>query len=298
MSAVSAAPPSPPQVPEVLPHELPRCDSPGVAGPRPGSGLAAYLAGIWACRHFWLSLVKLDLQARYRRSILGVGWSLLHPIAMTAILCLVFHRIFHVPVHEYAPFLLAGLACWNYLVGVTLQGCQCFLQAESYIRQHPAPMAIYPLRTVLGAGFHLLVGIAVVLALAGVLNGFNHPLVLLSLIPSLLLLFVLGWSLAVLAGLINLHFRDVQHLSEIAFQMLFYLSPIMYRPEILHGTGFEWLMTYNPVRAFLSLLREPILNGQLPSAACYAAAVGATALALVLAALALRRGQRRIVFHL
>ena len=52
-----------------------------------------YLSEIWRCRFFWLHLVKMDLRTRYRRSILGLGWSLLHPLAMMTILCLAFHKV-------------------------------------------------------------------------------------------------------------------------------------------------------------------------------------------------------------
>ena len=64
--------------------------------------MGKYLLAIWQCRYFWLSLVRMDLRTRYRRSFLGIGWSLLHPIAMTAIICLVFCRLFHLPVAEMA----------------------------------------------------------------------------------------------------------------------------------------------------------------------------------------------------
>src|SRR5207249_3522038 len=123
-----------------------------------------YFGAIWRCRYFWLSLVKMDLRTRYRRSVLGMGWSLLHPIAMTIILCTVFTRVFNVASEDYAPFVLAGLACWNFITFSTTQGCQCFFQGESYIRQYPSPMAIYPLRTALGGIIHFLLALVVVLS--------------------------------------------------------------------------------------------------------------------------------------
>src|SRR5262249_57281168 len=101
----------------------------------------------------------------------GMGGSLLQPIAMTAIICLVFCRLFTLSVAEMAGYVLVGLACWNYILTALLQGCQCFFQGESYIRQFPAPMAIYPLRTVLAAAFHLLVALAVGFALALLAGG-------------------------------------------------------------------------------------------------------------------------------
>ena len=48
--------------------------------------MGSYLAAVWRCRYFWLSLVKMDLRTRYRRSVLGMGWSLLQPIAIAVIL--------------------------------------------------------------------------------------------------------------------------------------------------------------------------------------------------------------------
>src|SRR5262249_61760917 len=104
----------------------------------------------------------------------GMGWSLLQPIAMTAIICLVFCRLFHLPVAEMAGYVMVGLACWNYILTAMLTGCQCFFQGESYIRQFPAPMAIYPLRTVLAAAFHLLLALGVGFGLAILAGGGRH----------------------------------------------------------------------------------------------------------------------------
>src|SRR5438132_1529823 len=128
--------------------------------------MGEYVAAVWRCRYFWITLVKMDLRTRYRRSLLGMGWSLLHPIAMTAILCTVFHTMMKLPVREYAPYLMAGLATWNFILSAALSGCQCFFQGESYIRQYPAPFAIYPLRTALGGTVHFLLAMVVTIALA------------------------------------------------------------------------------------------------------------------------------------
>src|SRR5437016_4084008 len=147
--------------------------------------MKSYLAEIWHCRYFWLTLVKMDLRTRYRRSLLGMGWSLLQPIAMTAILCTVFRTLLHVEIREYAPFLLAGMATWTYILTSTTNGCQCFFQGESYIRQYPAPFAIYPLRTALGTTVHFLLALSVTLVLSWYCKGFGNLLSLLSLIPAI-----------------------------------------------------------------------------------------------------------------
>jgi ABC-type polysaccharide/polyol phosphate export permease len=261
--------------------------------------MKAYLAGMWRCRYFWLSLVKMDLRARYRGSVLGLGWSMLHPIAMTVILCLVFRNLFDIDLHRFAPMVMAGLTYWAYLMSVTTVGCLCFFQGESYIRQHPAPMAIYPLRTMLGGGFHFLLALGLVVLLAVWCQGAPpSPVGMLSLLPTLALLAVFGWSLATLFGLATVLFRDSRHISEIIFQALFYLTPVMYPEEQMQKRHIGLLLKVNPFAYFLKLVRDPILDGQPASLKLYLAATTITLITFALAAAALRSQERRLIFHL
>jgi len=260
--------------------------------------MGSYLGAIWRCRYFWLTLVKMDLRKRYRHSVLGMGWSLLHPIAMTVILCAVFHRLLGEPIEHYAPFLLAGLACWNYLVNVTLLGCQCLFQGEMYIRQYPAPLAVYPLRTALGEIIHFLVALAIVMVLGWSIIGCGNMTAILGLVVSVLLLFVLGWSLAVIAAFANVHFQDTQHLCDVGFKILFYATPIIYEARLLRDNNLAWVVNYNPLVPFLELIRYPILKGQAPSLLTFAAAGGTVLLTSGVAAVILARLERRLIFHL
>jgi ABC-type polysaccharide/polyol phosphate export permease len=260
--------------------------------------MGSYLGAVWRCRYFWLALVRMDLRTRYRRSLLGMGWSLLHPIAMTAILCVVFHQVFKVDVVHYGPFLFTGLACWGYVVGATLQGCQSLYQGEAYIRQCPVPLAVYPLRTTLGGTVHFLLALAVVLGLVWALHGFGNLAALPALVPTVLLLFLLCWSLAVLGGFLTVYFQDAQHLCEIGFQLLFYATPIMYEARLLQDGPLAWVLHYNPMVAFLCLVREPVLAGEVPALSTYAAAGLTVLVTTAAAALTLARLERRLIFHL
>lgn len=262
--------------------------------------MICFIKDIWSCRFFWLSLVRIDLRMRYRRSIIGLGWSLLRPVAMTFILCLVFQKLFHrQDTWSYAPYLIAGLTCWNYIVTATMQGCQCFFQGESYIRQHPAPMAIYPLRIALGETVHFLIGLAVVLGLTWYANGFGNLLALVSLLPALLLLFAMIWSLALIAGFANVFFQDTQHLAEVFFQIIFYLTPIIYEARDLGNGRLGWLVGHcNPLLPVIQLIREPIVSGQVPSLHSYAIAGLMVLVVGCLAIVTCARYQRQIIYHL
>ena len=262
--------------------------------------MLSYFARIWRCRYFWLSLVKIDLRARYRRSIVGIGWSLLRPILLTVILCFVFRRLFHrLDLWTYAPYLLSGLCCWDYLVIATKQGCHCFFAGESYIRQHPTPLAIFPLRVALAETFHFYMGLLVLLGLVWYSQGFGNLLVLVSLLPTLLLLFALVWTLGLLAGFANVYFQDTQHLCDVFFQILFYATPIVYYPPDLGEGRLHWLIMHcNPVVPFMQLVREPILEARVPALETYAAALAFVVILGGFAALICKRAQRRLILHL
>jgi lipopolysaccharide transport system permease protein len=217
---------------------------------------------------------------------------------MTIILCTVFSQILLADVKEYGPFLMAGLACWNFVFTSTLVGCQCFHMGESYIRQYPAPMAIYPLRTVLGGLVHFLLALSVVILLTWYLKGLSNIQALIFLVPAIVLLFLFAWSLAVLAGFANVFFQDTQHLAEVGFQLLFYTTPIIYMEHVLEQNRIGWLLQFNPLVAFLRLFREPILLAHPPSLETYATACTVVLIAVGAAVGVLVGCQRRLIFYL
>jgi ABC-type polysaccharide/polyol phosphate export permease len=262
--------------------------------------MLAYLAAVWRCRYFWLSLVRIDLRTRYRRSVLGLGWSLLHPLVLTGLFCLVLRPLLMPgrPLGRCAVFFLCGLAFWHFLVTTTVTGCQALLRGEPYLRQYPAPVVIYFLRTALGSAVHFLIALGLVVGFAVCLAGTCSPAALLALVPAVLLLLVFGWAVAVLAGFANVYFQDTQHLCEVGLQILFYGTPILYEPAVLGGRGLGWLLAVNPLVPLLDLLRTPVLLGEVPPALTFLWAAAAVGLFAGLAVLVLVRCQRQVIFHL
>lgn len=260
--------------------------------------MTSYVQQVWRLRFFWFSLVQNDLRSRYRRSMIGIGWSLLQPLAMTIVLCLVFAGLWQSEIRVFGPYLITGLVTWTYFASAVKEGANCFFQSESYIRQLPAPLAIFPLRTVLGAGFHFLLGLVVAIGLAIWCQGTPNILALLSLIPCMAILLLVCWSLAVCFGIMNVIFQDTQHLADVLLQILFYLTPILYKPEMLRHRHLGWLVDINPFSWLIELIRQPIITGQLPSAHVAGIAVLIALVAVALAALVLARYERRVIFYL
>jgi len=221
----------------------------------------------------------------------------------------VFSCAFGQDLRTYAPLVFTGLTFWGFFSASAVQGCNCFFQGEAYIRQHPAPLAIYPLRTVLGAAFHssIALGLAIIIGLLVGPDTQSNPsatrllqlLALPSLLPTCLLLLLLGWSLSIVFGLLNVRFRDTRYLVEIALQGLFYLTPIMYRIDAFqHKHRLTLLLQCNPLVPFLDLIRDPILLGRVPSLTTYALAAAVVLALASIAAAALWFEERQLIFHL
>ncbi len=256
-----------------------------------------YLARIWTLRYFWFSLVVNDLNHRYKRSFLGVGWSLFRPLAMTFLFCTVFGQLFNLEVSDYAPHLLIGMTIWQFFTESINQGCHCFTNGSTYIRQQKVPLAIFPLRTVLGSAFHTLIALGLAMVITLFFRGALDPLALLNLLPALVLLFFLGWALAILSGIAQTHFPDTQHILEIGLQFMFYLTPIVYRVESLESrTGLTWLVNMNPMTSILALFRTPIMEGTPASMQHVSISVLVLSVVGIAAVWMLRKLERNLVF--
>jgi ABC-type polysaccharide/polyol phosphate export permease len=260
------------------------------------------LATVWHFRHFWLSLAGMDLRVRYRRSILGIGWSVLHPVVMTIVFCLAFASLLGTgDWRTAAPFYLAGLAVWDVVKQSAVQGSLTFLRNEPYIRQSPLPLAVYTLRTSLGTATHFGIALGVAVLATGILHPLDHwtPLYAVwAVLPAAGLLVVFCWAVTALVAVANVFFHDTQHLAEVGLGIGFFLTPIIYPKERLMDRGLGFVAGANPVVAFLDVIRDPILTGEPPSAAVFAKSAGLAVVAVAAAVAALARFERRLVFHL
>ncbi len=260
------------------------------------------LGTVWNYRHFWLSLVVMDLRTRYRRSVLGVGWSLMNPVMMTIVFCVVFGAwLPSADWRTHGPYFLAGLTLFDFIRTSALTGCQTFFRNEAYIRQCPLPLAIYTLRTVLGACVHFLIGLSVVILAIFVLMPHQRvPFFQIAwvLIPSVLLLLAFCWAISVLASFATVYFQDSQQLLEVLFQVFFFLTPIMFKPQMLDDRGLHLLLQLNPAYTFFELIRSPLLTGELPTVWVFEKGMIIVAMFGGMALGAIASLEKKLIFHL
>lgn len=261
-----------------------------------------YWATIWRYRHFWLSMVRMDLRTRYRRSVLGVGWSLMHPIMMTVVFCVVFGAWFHqANWRTYGPYFLAGMTLFNFVRDCAWTGCYTFFRNDNYIRQCPLPLTIYTLRTVLGAGIHFMISLGVTIVAIFVLapdTRLKMLSVLWVLVPGVLMLFLFCWSMSVLCSYMTIFFHDTVQMTEVLFQVLFFLTPILYPVDMIVNRGLSVLLHINPIFVFLELVRDPLLSGEIPTVWVFQKAAIMVLMFGGMAVATTRALEKKLIFHL
>lgn len=223
-----------------------------------------YVRNIWKARYFWTHLALADLRAKYRRSFLGVGWSILQPLAMTLLLAFVMGSFFKASIGDYALFVFSGLILWEFVLNSALAGSNAFVHAEGYIKQYRHPIAIYSLRNVVAASINLMLAF-VGLILWILLLKPTISVAWLTLIPSFAGLLIIGWGLSTICAFAGSRFRDFSQLIVIFMQAVWFVSPVFFEPQLFRTAQIAYLVEYNPVYHILELFRAPLLMGQLPS---------------------------------
>jgi ABC-type polysaccharide/polyol phosphate export permease len=216
---------------------------------------------------------------------------------MAFVFMLVFSAMFGQDPRVYITQLLLGLTVWGFFRECVISGSHSLIAHESYIRQSPLPFSLYPVRFVLSQAVHSSLSLAVGITAVVILNGgFERLLILWAVIPGLVLAMFAGWAIATLFSFANVYFRDTPHLLEVGMQLGFFLTPVMYGPEVLERQGLGWLLRINPVNLFLELIRTPILHGTVPGAKLYLYGFVCTSLMVGLAIWVIERMRSKVVF--
>jgi ABC-2 type transport system permease protein len=247
----------------------------------------------WRSRSLLRVLVTRDLAVRYKRSVLGVWWTLLNPLLETAVLWMVFSHVFRfaVPGVPYAVFVLSGILVFNCFRQTILGAAgSMFLHADLLSKVRIAP-AVFSLSTA-GAntitfGFTL-VPLAVVMALSGVAPNPALPLI----VPVVMLLVLFAFGLGLALAPIVVRFPDTLDLLTICVTMVGYLAPVFYPPEIV-PEEYRVVEHLNPIYHFVTLFRDLLYGHGAGSALSWLAIVLSAGTSVLLGHLvhnALRRG--------
>ena len=215
----------------------------------------------WRRRELWEMMALQDIRQRYQRSVIGPFWITLSMGVMIGALGLLYGTIFNQDMHDYMPFLAAGFILWGLISGLIIEGTRVFTGVEGLIRQLPAPLSIYVYR-LLWSNLITFAHNASIFVVVCLWYGLNPGWTVLLALPALLVLLLNGFWMALLLGLLSARFRDIPLVVASVVQVLFFITPIIWKPAMLPGRA--WMLDLNPFHHLIEILRAPLL-GQVPS---------------------------------
>jgi lipopolysaccharide transport system permease protein len=207
-------------------------------------------------------LVGREIKLRYKRSFLGLSWSLLHPLAQLLVFTLVFRTILPLNIPNYPAFLFTGLLAWTWFQSSLHHATGAIVNNPELIKRPGFPTAILPIVTVCNHLIHYLLALPILLIFLWIV-GLKPDATLLALPLLLLLQFLFILGLAYLAATLHVVFRDTEHLLVIALFLLFYLSPVFYDVQLLPEYARR-LFALNPLVHLLEAHRSILLEQRLP----------------------------------
>jgi len=258
----------------------------------------SYISGIWDARYFWTHLSLSDLRSRWRRSFFGILWSIIQPLGMTLLIAIVLGKIFHMPIKDYAPYILSGFLIWEFIIATGIGGSLAFVQADAYIKEHRHPLAIYTLRTTVTNLMVLMLASISLIMWVLIVMPQNFGWTWLSALLIYPIVVLIAWPMATLFAYISTRFRDVPHALSLIFQALWFVSPVYFQTNVFRSGGMRALIDYNPIYHLLEIVRAPLLQGQWPSTEDYTYCFCTIATLFLLAWLVGRNAEKKVIFYL
>lgn len=258
--------------------------------------IRASLESLYRYKYLLYILVTRDIKKKYRRSVLGVLWSLLNPLMMMVITAMVFSTVFRFAVDNYVLYLIVGQVVFTFYTESTSFAMGSILENSSLIKKVYVPKYLFPFSRVTSSCVNLLFtfpAIFFIMLYTGVWPSWRTFSVVVPLV--LMLVFCLGVGLVLSACVV--YFRDLFHLYGVLLTALNYATPVFYPAQIVPDR-YHWLLTLNPLYHFVTAFREVLYEGSLPHADTLLACTGLAVAAIVLGVLIFRRAQNHFILYI
>ena len=214
-------------------------------------------------RYLLGQLVRRDVTTRYKRSVLGVAWTMLNPLGTMLILTFVFSNFFRSEVQHFPVYILSGLLAWNFFTQATNAAISGLVWGGSLLKRIYIPSTVFGVSAI-GTALVNMVMSLVPLVIVMLIDGATFHLSMLFLPVSILLLtgFTLGFGLFISS--LAVFFPDVGEMYQVLLTGWMYLTPIIY-PESLISAQLLPIYKINPMYWMVKMFRLPIFDGRLPT---------------------------------
>jgi ABC-type polysaccharide/polyol phosphate export permease len=219
---------------------------------------------LWRYRGLVHELVIRDIKVRYKRSVLGMAWTMLAPLLNMVALTLVFSAMLKMAISNYPVYFMAGQVFWGFFAQTTGSAASQTQASNDLARRMFVPRSVF-IASALGGGLVNLLLSLLPLLLILAATGFPLHATWAFLPVAILILALFTAGVALLLFTLTSRFADVREMYAVILQTWFFLTPIVYEPSIVPFRYRVWL-SLNPMYHLIQVFRKPIYDGVLPSA--------------------------------
>lgn len=223
--------------------------------------MSQYIQNFIKFRPLLNELIARDIKIKYRRSVLGVLWTLLNPLCMMIVLSVVFSNLFKFDIENFPLYLLSGQVVFTFFSDSTTSAMTAIINNSSLIKKIYVPKYLFVLSRIFSSFINLLASFTALLLVMVATRAELHWTVLLVPIPMLLLV-MFCFGIGLILSALTVKFRDIMHLYSVFTTALMYLTPVIYPMSILP----DWLapiVRINPITNVLLMFRDVMLNNSM-----------------------------------
>lgn len=208
-------------------------------------------------RFLLLELIKKEIKLKYRRSFLGILWTLLEPILTTVVLTLVFTRMLDWGRSaDYPVYILTGRLLYSFFSGSTKSAMKAIRSNATMIKKVYVPKYMYPVSSVCSGYITFLISMIVLFG-AAIIFKIKPTVHLLTAIIPLFLLLVLALGVGLILATMAVFFRDMEYLWGVILMLIMYTSAIFYKAE---KVDHQWIFYFNPLFFIIQNFRNAVFG--------------------------------------
>lgn len=240
-------------------------------------------------------LVKRDFKKKYKRTILGMGWSILSPLVTMVIMNFVFGHIFGREIPHFAVYLLCGNLLFSYFKEATSGGMQALVGNASIFTKVNVPKYIFLLSKNVSSFINFMLTMLILLIFVAV-DGISFHWGFIALLYPMVCLILFNLGIGMILSAYYVFFRDISYLYDLFSLLLMYVSAIFYKITII-PEQYRFVFYLNPVWIYINYFREIILEGRVPSLEYHALALFYALAAVAIGAWIYKRNNHKFLYY-
>lgn len=253
------------------------------------------LHGFIKYKHLLHELVIRDIKVRYRKSVLGLLWTVLNPLLMMTVLTAVFSYLFKQAISNFQVYFLTGYIMFTLYSDATNQALSSIIGNAALIKKVYIPKYLFPLSRVISCLVNFVFALIAMIIVMFVTGAPFRPTIILTFIPVIyLLLFTTGLSLILSA--VTVFFRDIAHLYSVFIVAWSYCTPMFYPASIIPHQ-FRWVLTYNPLYYYITYFRDLVLYNTIPNLQLNATCLFMGLISLTIGLIAFYKAQDKFILY-